>query len=116
MIAEPAKAALRRARQAERPPREVCLYCLIEHHVLGRRHDPRFIVRPCEYHHDLTHDRLLDAGIDLRFQQNPVQRQVEILKIEAFYHREQANLYRDWADAKDRQAAELLKYVEENTK
>lgn len=59
---------------------------------------------------------MLDEGVDHQFQQNPVRRQVEILKIEAFYFRQQANFYRDWADAKDRQADDLLKHLEENTK
>jgi hypothetical protein len=74
------------------------------------------MVRLCEYHHELIHDQMLDAGVDLRFQQNPVKRQVEILKIEAFYYRLQADHYRDWADAKDRQVEQLLKYLEEDTK
>lgn len=116
MIAEPAKAALRRARRAQHPPREVCPFCIVDHHVLGRRHDPQFIVRACEYHHALTHDQILDAGVDLHFQQDPVRRQVEILKIESLHYRQQADDYRDWADAKERQAESLLKYLEENAK
>ena len=116
MIAEPAKAALRKARRAQRPPREMCPFCIVDHHVLGRKHDPQFIVRACEYHHGLDHDRMLDAGVDLGRQQNPVRRQVEILKIEALCHREQAEFHRDWADAKERQAEDLLKYLEEKAK
>jgi hypothetical protein len=116
VIAEPAKAALRKARRAARPPREVCPFCIVDHHVLGRRHDLQFIVRSCEYHHALTHDGMLDAGIDLQSIENPVRRQVEILKIEAFYYRQQANLYRDWADAKERQAQELQGHLEGNPK
>ena len=116
MIAEPAKAALRKARRAERPQREVCFRCLVEHHVLGRKHDPQFIDRPCEYHHALIHDQMLDAGVDLQFEQNPVKRQVQILKIEALSCRQQADFYHDWADAKDRQVEALLKYLDENTK
>ena len=116
VIAEPAKAALRKARRAERPPREVCPFCLVDHHVLGRKHDPHFIVRPCEYHHELLHDQMLDVGVELQFEPNPVRRQVEILKIEALYCRQQADYYRDWADAKDRQVEALLKYLWENTK
>jgi len=116
VIAEPAKAALRKVRRAQRPPREVCLSCMVDHHVLGRHHDPQFIVRTCEYHHALEHDQMLDAGADLRPQQNPVRRQVEILKIEAHYHRQQADYHRDWADAKEHQAEALLKYLEENTR
>lgn len=116
MIAEPAKAALRKARRAERPPREGCLSCIVDHHMLGRKHDPDFIVKRCEYHHALIHDQLLDAGLDLQFQPDPVRRQVEILKIEAFYYRQQASHYGDWADAKERQVEALLKYLEENKK
>lgn len=116
MIAEPAKAALRKARRAKRPPREVCPFCIADHHVLGRKHDPQFIVQVCEYHHGLDHDQMLDAGVDLRYQQNPVRRQVEMLKIEAVYHRQQADRHRDWADAKERQAEALLKYLEGNAK
>ena len=115
MIAEPAKAALRKVRRAQRPPREVCPFCIVDHHVLGRKHDPQFMVRACEYHHALVHDQMLEE-VDLRSQQNPVRRQVEILKIEAFYYRQQADHYRDWANAKERQAEALLKYLEsENT-
>ena len=116
MTAEPAKAALRRARRAARPPREVCPFCMVDHHVLGRKHDFQFMVRTCQYHHALTHDGMLDAGINLEPIEDAVRRQVEILKIEAFYYRQQANHFRDWADAKDRQAEALLKYLEENTK
>lgn len=116
MIAEAAQAALRKARRAKRPPREVCPFCIVDHHFLGRKHDPQFIVRACEYHHGLDHDQMLDAGVDLRSQQNPVKRQVEMLKIEAIYHREQANRHRDWADAKERQVESLLKYLEEEEK
>ena len=116
MSVEPAKAALRRARRAERPPREVCFRGLVDHHVLGRKHDPQFIDRPCKYHHALDHDQMLDAGVDLQFQQNPVRRQVEILKIESLIHRQQSDYHRDWAEAKERQAEALMKYLEENTK
>ncbi len=112
MIAEPAKAALRKARRAERPPREVCPYCMVNHHVLGRKFDSQFIVRICEYHHDLIHDGMLDAGVDLQDQPDAVRRQVEILKMEAFYYRQQADHYRDWAEAKERQVQDLLKYLE----
>jgi hypothetical protein len=114
VIAEPAKAALRKTRRAERPPREVCPYCLVDHHVLGRKHDSHFIVRPCKYHHAMIHDQMLDAGVDLEFEQNPVKREVEILKIEALYCRQQAIYYRDWADAKERRVEDLLKYLEEH--
>jgi hypothetical protein len=116
VIAEPAKAALRKARRAQRPPRKVCPLCIVDHHVIGSKHDPQFIVQLCEYHHALTHDGMLDAGIDLQLIENPVKRQVEVLKIEAFYYRQQANLYRDWADAKERQAEDLRRYLEDNTK
>jgi len=115
VIAEPAKAALRRARRAQRPPRKVCRLCLEEDHVLGKNHDPHFTEYLCQKHHASKHDQTLDAGIDLQLQQNPVRRQVEILTIEAFYYRQQADHYRDWADAKERQAEALLKYLEENT-
>jgi hypothetical protein len=64
----------------------------------------------------LDHDQMLDATVDLRCQQNPVRRQVEILKTEALCHRQQADFHRDWADAKGRQAEALLKYLEEETK
>jgi hypothetical protein len=116
VIAEPAKAALRKARRAKRPSREVCPLCIVDHHVLGRKHDPQFIARECEYHHGIDHDQMLDAGVELRSQQNPVRRQVEMLKIEALYHRQSADRQRDWADAKERQAEALLKYLEEKAK
>jgi hypothetical protein len=116
LIEEPAKTALRRVRRAERPPRKVCRLCVEEDHVLGRNHDPYFTEYLCPKHHALKHDQMLDAGVDLRFQQNPVRRQVEILKMEAFYHRQQMEHHRSWADAKERQAEALRKYLEENTK
>jgi hypothetical protein len=115
VIAEPAKTALRKTRRAQRPPRKVCRRCIVDHHVLGRKHDPQFIDKPCQYHHALDHDQMLDVGVDLQFQRDPVRRQVEILKIEAFYYRQQAGYYRDWADAKERQAEALLKYLERET-
>lgn len=107
---------MRKARRAQRPPREVCPFCIVDHHVLARKHDPQFKVRLCEYHHALNHDQMLDAGIDLHSEPNPVRRQVEILKIEALHYRQQADHYRDWAEAKERQIETLLKYLEENTK
>lgn len=93
----------------------MCPFCIVEHHVLGWKHDPQFKVRPCEYHHALTHDQLLDAGVDLQSRPDPVRRQIEILKIEAVYYSRQADYYRDWAKAKQRQAEELLKHLESGT-
>ncbi len=113
MNAEPAKAALRQARRAQRPPQEECPYCLIEHHVLGRKHDSRFIIRPCEYHHALVHEQLRDAGTNLLAQKHPVRRQIEILKVEAFYLRHLAQYMSDWSQAMERQIADLERYLEQ---
>jgi hypothetical protein len=93
----------------------VCPYCIVDHHVLGRKHDPYFIERICEYHHALIHDQTTDDEIDFQFEENPVRREVEILKVEAIYHRQQADLHRDWAAANERRAEALLKYLESDT-
>lgn len=97
MIEEPAKAALRHARRAERPRRKVCPMCFEGHHPLGENHETQLIIDLCKYHHSLIHDQMLDAGVDLRFEQNPVRRQAMMLKAEAVF-------FRDFAESKDRQA------------
>ncbi len=109
MIEEPAKAALRRARRAERSPRKVCPLCFEGHHALGENHDPYLIIEICEYHHTTIHDQMLDAAVDLRSQDNPVIKQAMMLKSEAVF-------FRNFAESKERQAEALLKYLEENTK
>jgi hypothetical protein len=105
VIAEPAKAALRRARRAERAPRKVCPFCFEGHHALGENHDPHLIIHICEYHHNLIHDQMLDEGVDLRSEQHPVRRQAMMLKAEAVF-------FRNFAASKERQADALLKYLE----
>jgi hypothetical protein len=105
VIAEPAKAALRKARRAQRPPRKFCPLCFEEHHLLGKKNDPHLIIELCQYHHASIHDQMLDEGIDLRVQLNPVMRQAMKLKAEAVF-------FRNFAEAKERQAETLLKYLE----
>jgi hypothetical protein len=99
----PARAArreteLREKLGAERP---VCIYCgyaepvvmrrvsrrfLLEHHVLGRQHDPLLTVFVCLNCNALLHQEMLpDAEVDLRPEPDPVRRVATMLRAEAVH-------------------------------
>lgn len=114
----PARAARRKAELREKLGIEqpVCSYCgcaepvvlrrvsrkfLERNHLLGRKHDPNLTVFACRNCHALFHERLLNAGVDLRAERDPVKRVAVMLLAEAVQHEMQA-------DTKRRQAT-LLK-------
>ena len=112
-----ARAARRKTELHEKlgSERPACIYCgcaepvallrvsrkfLVDHHELGRSHDPDSTVFVCRNCHALAHEKLLDAGVDLQPESDPVQRVAMMLRAEAV-HLEML------ADAKRRQAALL---------
>jgi len=92
----------------------VCLYCgcaepvlrpisrrlLEENHPLGRQHDSELTALACPTCHVLYHEKLLDAGVDLRAESDPIKRVATMLRAEAVH-------FEMLADAKRRQAALL---------
>ena len=113
----PARAARRKAELREKLGVEqpVCFYCgyaepvalqrvsrkfLADHHQLGRKHDPDSTVLVCRNCHALAHETLLDAGVGLRPEGDPVQRVATMLRAEAVHFEMMA--------ATKRQQAELL--------
>ena len=114
----PARAARRKTELRDRLGAEWprCMYCgcaepvalrpvtrkfLVDHHLLGRNHDPDSKLFLCQNCHALAHENLLNAEVDLEPEPNPVKRVAEMLRAEAVHHEMMA-------DAKRRQAA-LLK-------
>jgi hypothetical protein len=98
----PARAARRKTELRERlgSERPVCMFCgraepvllrrvsrkfLEEHHPLGRNHDPNLTAFACLNCHALAHEGLLDAGVDLRPESDPVKRVATMLRAEAVF-------------------------------
>lgn len=96
----PARAARRKTELRDKlgSERPVCMFCgcaepavlrrvsrkfLEEHHLLGRNHDPNLTAFACLNCHVLAHEGLLDAGVDLRPESNPVKRVATMLRAEA---------------------------------
>ena len=104
------KAELRERLGAERP---ACAYCgyeelvalrrisrklLLEHHVLGRKHDSDLSVIACLNCHAVVHEMLADAEVDLRPQSDPVKRVAAMLRAEAVHLEMLANSMRKQAE------------------
>ena len=114
----PARAARRKTELRERlgAGRPACIYCghaelvalrrvshkhLLEHHVLGRNHDPDLTVLVCLNCHALVHDEMLpDAGANLEQESDPIKRVATMLRAEAVH-------FEMLAESKRRQAALL---------
>jgi hypothetical protein len=113
----PARAARRKTELHEKLGSEWprCIYCgcaepvalrpvtrkfLVDHHLLGRNHDPKSKLCLCQNCHALAHENLLNAEVDLEPESNPANRVAKMLRAEAV-HLEML------ADAKRRQAALL---------
>ncbi len=113
----PVRAARRKTELSERlgAERPRCMYCgcaelvalrpvtrkfLVDHHLLGRNHDPDSKLILCQNCHALAHENLLSAEVDLEPESNPVKRVAKMLRAEAV-HLEMM------ASAKRRQAALL---------
>jgi hypothetical protein len=80
--------------------RRVTRKFLVDHHLLGRNHDPDSQLVLCQNCHALAHENLLDAEVDLEPESNPVKRVAMMLRAEAMH-------FEMMADAKRRQAALL---------
>jgi hypothetical protein len=85
----PIKTARRKARQKEReelgvaiPP---CILCVHDHHTAGQNHDPLLTDQVCERHHRELHEQLLQGGVSLRFERDPIKRAVLSLQAIATY-------------------------------
>jgi hypothetical protein len=78
-----------------------CMYCccaepvvlrpvtrkfLVDHHLLGRNHDPDSKLFLCQNCHALAHENLLNAGVDLEPESNPIKRVAEMVRAEAVHH------------------------------
>ncbi len=113
----PVRAARRKTELSERlgAERPRCMYCgcaelvalrpvtrkfLVDHHLLGRNHDPDSRLFLCQNCHALAHENLLDAEVDLEPEPNPIMRVAKMLRAEAVH-------FEMMASAKRRQAALL---------
>jgi hypothetical protein len=98
----PARAARRKTELQERlgSERPRCMYCgcaepltlrpvtrkfLVDHHLLGRNHDPDSTIFLCQNCHALAHENLLDVEVDLEPEPNPVKRVAKMLRAEAMH-------------------------------
>lgn len=73
MIGRTANTALRRSRQLQRPPREVCPLCLEDEHIAGRNHVPNITVKICQPCHATLTEGRFASGADMNKQPNSVQ-------------------------------------------
>ena len=70
---------------------------LQDHHVVGQSHDDELIVLLCANCHLLVHRGYVDAGIDLRFESDPVKRVAHMLETRATYGELESQRFREWA-------------------
>jgi hypothetical protein len=85
-----------------------CVLCIQDHHTAGKNHDPKLKAPLCEMHHRDMHERILRAGISLRYERNPQARVAMGLRAMAIYKREEA-------DAMERMADLLIESKEKST-
>jgi hypothetical protein len=98
----PIRTARRKVRRDERERLGLrvtaCVLCIEEHHTAGKNHDPELKAPLCEMHHRQMHERMLRAGVSLRFERNPVKRTATAMRAMAVYCRAQADAMDRWAD------------------
>ena len=70
---------------------------LQDHHVVGRSHDGELIVLLCANCHLLAHTRYFNAGIELRFEPDPVKRVARMLEARAAFAELESRRLREWA-------------------
>jgi hypothetical protein len=70
---------------------------LQKHHVVGKQHDGQLIVLLCLNCHQLVHRRYLDAGVDLRFEVDPITRVSDMLEARAAFGEHEAESFRRMA-------------------
>lgn len=115
----PARAARRKTEFQERlgSERPRCMYCgcaepvalrrvtrkfLVDHHLLGRNHDPDSELILCQNCHALAHENLLDAEVDLEPESNSVKRVAMMLRAEAVHFEMLADTKRNQAELLER--------------
>src|SRR5262249_36988959 len=98
----PIRTARRKVRLEERerlglavPP---CILCIQLHHTAGQNHDPKLTAPLCEKHHREMHEKMLRAGIPLRYERDIDKRAAMALRAMAVYGRAQADAMDRWAD------------------
>src|ERR1700731_1467685 len=108
---QPIRTARRKVRQDERERLGLaaapCVLCIQKHHVVGQNHDSQLTVPLCEMHHREIHERMLRAGVSLRYERDRVKRVAMALRAMAVHRRAEADYKRDEADAMDRMADSL---------
>jgi hypothetical protein len=102
---QPIRTARRKVRQQEREKLGLavspCIFCIEEHHVAGRNHDPRFTEPICQKHHREIGELLLRAGVSMGFEPNTAKRITLALRATATYDRKRADAMERWADLLD---------------
>ena len=91
-------------RLSRRKDQNRCLICgrrigIAQHHVAGKNHDPPFTTPLCQGHHDLTHENLQKAGVDLRHEKNKVERVRKALRATSVFLSMLAEALWRWAES-----------------
>ncbi len=101
----PIRTARRKSQQQERESRGLavspCVLCIQDHHTAGRHHDSQLTAPICKRHHRELHEKMLRAGVSLRYEPDPVKRVAQALRASAVYDREQADAKERWAELLD---------------
>ena len=99
----PIRTARRKVRQHERENLGLavtpCVLYIQDHHSAGQNHDSLLKVPLCEMHHREMHERMLRAGVSLRFESSDVMRVTQALRATAVYDRARADAMDRWADS-----------------
>jgi hypothetical protein len=75
---------------------------LEDHHVVGDSHDPILTVPLCRNCHYMATENLLQAGVEMLPEKNPVKRAAMMLRGLAVHHEMLAGANRRWADMLER--------------
>jgi len=70
---------------------------LEDHHIVGRKHDPRLIIPLCRNCHGECTEGLLREGITMRFERDPHERIALTLEAQAVFHENYAKAQRGLA-------------------
>lgn len=97
---KPIETARRLSRRADQ---HRCLQCgrkvrIEQHHVAGRNHDPEFTAPLCRACHALATEHLRRADVDMRYENDPVERVRKALKATAVFLQMLAEALWHWAE------------------
>jgi hypothetical protein len=102
---QPIRTARRKARQHEREELGLavspCIFCIEEHHVAGRKHDPLFTDSVCQKHHREITEQLRRADVSMSYEPDAKKRVAVALRAIIVYDRKRAEAIERLADLLD---------------